>query len=399
MTFKKEVVSDEYWYSGDSVAILVGPNGAGKSFYLQGLATKSRRTRQITIISNTPYGRLNGLRRVNKFSGGRSGTPPAIIIKQAIAKTLDKESSEFYQLSAILEYCHYKPRFGFRLRGADRESFGRFESLIPDYHRFFNGHEELEDFMSARRFVERWDHDDVLWIDQSRNIHEFTMSREFAAVIRSEKFLKKSGIIDGIEVYLTKEDGAQFELRGASSGELSLICSMIFLATSVEEGALVLIDEPENSLHPSWQREYVGKIFSALGYRNAQIVIASHSPMLVTGAVIERPDLVSVYEVKSERNRLSVERRKVDSGGIESILWKIFDVVTPENHFISENLVEAIDRYERDQLTKQDVIDLIDKMQRRSFDNTQIDFFSALRGLVDRLEARKNNLTSQKGGI
>lgn len=384
----------------DGVALLVGPNGAGKSFYLLDLAKENRSSRQITVVSNTPYGRLNRLRNVNKFPGARTGTAPATIIKKAIAKALNTENSEFYQLSSILDYCHYQPRFGFRLRGADSGSITRFESLIPDYQRLFKKTDELDDYMSARRFIERWDHDDILWIDQSRTIHEFTISREFSGVIRAEKFLKKTGIINGIEVYLAKKDGAQFELSGASSGELSLICSMIFLANTVEENSLVLIDEPENSLHPSWQREYVGKIFSALGYRNATVVIATHSPMLVTGAISERPDLVSVFEIRSDNSRnLQASKINVGSSAIEAILWKVFEVITPENHFVSEEIVEAINQYERDQVMKAEVVNLIRKMQNHSFDDTQTSFFSALLALVDKIESRKRSQSVRKDGI
>lgn len=395
-----ELEFDKQTERDDGVALLVGPNGAGKSFYMLDLAKENRSSRQVTVISNTPYGRLNSLRNVNKFPGDRIGTAPGTIIKKAIAKALDRENSEFYQLSSILDYCHYQPRFGFRLKGVDSGSITRFESLIPDYQRLFKKASELEDYMSARRFIERWDHDDILWIDQSQTIHEFTISREFAAVIRAEKFLKKSRLIDGIEVYLTKKDGAQLELSGASSGELSLISSMIFLANTVEENSLVLIDEPENSLHPSWQREYVGKVFSALGYRNATVVIATHSPMLVTGATSERPDLVSVFEIKSDNARtLHAKKINVDSSAIEAILWKVFEVVTPENHFVSEKIVEAINQYERDKITKTEVVHLIRKMQGSSFDDTQTNFFSALIALVDKIESRKRSQSARKDGI
>ncbi|PJK32910.1 hypothetical protein CWC48_25780 [Pseudomonas sp. S10E 269] len=385
-----ELGFDEHAARDDGVALLVGPNGAGKSFYMLQLALNYRTKRQVTVISNTPYGRLNHLNKVNKISGGRNGASPGTIIKNAIAKTLDRESSEFYQLTSILDYCHYHPSLGFRMKGCDSGTIARFESLMTDVHRLFKTEEEFEDYASARRFIERWDHDDILWVDSSQTAHQYSLSREFAAVLRCEKFLKKAGITKGVEVYLAKKNGAQFELSGASSGELSLICSMFFLATTVEENSLVLIDEPENSLHPGWQREYVGKIFAALGYRNASVIIATHSPMLVTGAVTERPDLISVYEIRSDGGHgQQVTKKIVDSGGIEAILWKIFEIVTPENHFVSEEIVETINQYERNQLSKSDVLTLISRMRRSSFDDTQTEFFSALFVLVDKVEARK----------
>lgn len=386
-----ELGFDENVAKDDAVAILVGPNGAGKSFYMLALAETYRSKRNVTVISNTTYGRLNSLRKVNRLSAGRAGPSPSTIIKRAIAKTLDKESSEYYQLSSILEYCNYSPRFGFSLKGCKPKWPGKFEALVSNYGVMFSSSQEAKDYETAKRFIERWDLDDILWIDSSRSVHEFSMSREFAAILRCEKFLKKIGVITDIQVHLSKRDGVQFELNGASSGELSLISSLVFLATTVEENSVVLIDEPENSLHPSWQREYVGKIFAALGYRNVSVVIATHSPMLVTGAITERPDLVSVFEVTATGpERIDLGKNDIGSSGIEAILWKVFDVVTPANHFVSEEIVEAVNKYERNQINKSEVVQLIKRMQHHSFDHNQEQFFTALLLLVDKVEAHKN---------
>jgi predicted ATPase len=384
-----EAVGDD-----DAAAILVGPNGSGKSIHLQKIATHYKKARSITIVSNTCSPRLSTLRGVNKFSMGRGGLTPKTVIKNAVAKNLDKEGPGFYHISTVLEYCRYRPRFGFRIEGYSHRAFENFRDVEGDVDDIIQTAEEHKDFETARRFLEyRRKEEDIFWIDASSPIHEFSQRREFAAALRMETALAQTKLIKRIRVYLQKaDDGAIFEMQHASSGELSLISSLIFLSSTVEHDSIVLIDEPENSLHPSWQRQYVSQLLAALAYRNVSIVIATHSPLLVTGAIMEQPDLVSVFQMHAAQPRpLKLDGATTGDTSIEGILWKAFDIVTPANHFVSEELVESINMFENDEIPKSDVLSLIDHMREKSFDRKQTEFFQAVTALVDDVEKRKNN--------
>jgi ABC-type lipoprotein export system ATPase subunit len=71
------------------------------------------------------------------------------------------------------------------------------------------------------------------------------------------------------------EDGTTDSLRVLSSGELQIV-SMLYAASTMEQAAIVLIDEPELSLHLDWQR----RLFSAMTAQmsNRQIIACTHSP-------------------------------------------------------------------------------------------------------------------------
>ena len=56
---------------------------------------------------------------------------------------------------------------------------------------------------------------------------------------------------------------------------------MYGLLFSVEEGALVLIDEPEISLHVSWQLNFVSDVERIARLGNFQFVVATHSPQII----------------------------------------------------------------------------------------------------------------------
>lgn len=63
--------------------------------------------------------------------------------------------------------------------------------------------------------------------------------------------------------------------RVFSSGERQIV-SLLFSATEMEEPRVVLVDEPELSLHVDWQRRLLSKMMEQVGDR--QVIVCTHSP-------------------------------------------------------------------------------------------------------------------------
>lgn len=75
----------------------------------------------------------------------------------------------------------------------------------------------------------------------------------------------------------------EFPIDSASGGLMSLIQTawQIFLyVKAYGESAVVLIDEPENHLHPSLQRDFLGNLVRA--FPSVQFVVATHSSFVIT---------------------------------------------------------------------------------------------------------------------
>ncbi|QYZ72275.1 AAA family ATPase [Neotabrizicola shimadae] len=394
----------------DSVAILVGPNGSGKSTFLRALA-ESYRHENVIAVSNTPHDRFARMRGIRRISAGRPDHTPPNIVKRAVARSLDADDSSFHQISAIMDYCGYAPRFGFRIEKAKHfgSSFDDLQWKLdstrsgatvedvawdgePDY---------VEQLHRALAFLSRHDPREFVWIDATRSAFEFSLAREFVAVLRCEAILRRLKVIGLLEVMLQREDPRHtvIEMRLASSGQLALISSLLFLITEAGRGAIILVDEPENSLHPSWQREYVDKLMAAMAYRNATLIVATHAPLVVTGALSDAPNKVSVFRVRDGRPaRLEIDASAAPNS-IEEILWEAFGVVTPANHFVSEEIVRAISRFEKDETGKEEVLQLIGALEERSFDDQQHRFFEAVRKLVDKVERAKAGIDDGDDGF
>ena len=74
-----------------------------------------------------------------------------------------------------------------------------------------------------------------------------------------------------------------------SSGEKQIVFRGGFLLKNKRsiEGAVVLVDEPEISLHPKWQLEimtFLKKLFTNDGKQSSQIIVATHSPFIIHNA-------------------------------------------------------------------------------------------------------------------
>ncbi|MGA4658796.1 AAA family ATPase [Proteus terrae] len=75
-----------------------------------------------------------------------------------------------------------------------------------------------------------------------------------------------------------------------STGEKQIVFRGAFLLrnTSILDDAIIMIDEPELSMHPKWQRKilnYYKQLFSTFGQQTAQIIFATHSDHVLKEAL------------------------------------------------------------------------------------------------------------------
>lgn len=96
------------------------------------------------------------------------------------------------------------------------------------------------------------------------------------------KFLEETNkkvefVDDKIEIILIS--GKRIDYRNLSSGERQLIFIFLKIINGGVDNSLILMDEPEISLHLSWQEKLLTEITSANS--SSQMIIVTHSPALV----------------------------------------------------------------------------------------------------------------------
>ena len=130
---------------------------------------------------------------------------------------------------------------------------------------------------------------------------------------------------DGNVFFKNKKDEI-FSIDEISTGEKTLLSKVLYLYLKEIKDSVILIDEPELSLHPAWQNRVLKLYENFAKENNCQIIIATHSPHILGSA-------------KSEYIRLLTEDGVVDSfsntygAKVSQILTDIMgvkDLRTPE---------------------------------------------------------------------
>ncbi|WP_282022712.1 AAA family ATPase [Priestia flexa] len=133
----------------------------------------------------------------------------------------------------------------------------------------------LEIFMSYTRIAQL--------LEMYRQTHD-TISKKQKAfdelVTILEEFIEmKVSLTDG-QLYFSKE-GYNITFEQLSAGEKQLVAMFVYTKLSLGDNGIVIIDEPELSLHIDWQRNFVRALTD--GSQKLQYIISTHSPFIISG--------------------------------------------------------------------------------------------------------------------
>ncbi len=101
--------------------------------------------------------------------------------------------------------------------------------------------------------------------------------------ILNRRFLFKTVSIDKNEgiVFLTP-DGTPLSPSSLSSGEQHEVVLLYQLLFKVKPNSLILIDEPELSLHIAWQEQFLEDLAQITSLSDFDVLIATHSPQIIS---------------------------------------------------------------------------------------------------------------------
>lgn len=100
---------------------------------------------------------------------------------------------------------------------------------------------------------------------------------------------------NGFEVVDDDHPGKVLELTQLSSGEKQEIVLFYELIFDTREKLLLLIDEPEISLHITWQKKFLDDLLEVAKLIELQVIVATHSPQIVSNHLDIQIDLGELY--------------------------------------------------------------------------------------------------------
>jgi len=119
-------------------------------------------------------------------------------------------------------------------------------------------------------------------------------------------------------------DDIEFSLNGLSTGEKTLLSKMLYLHLKEPKNKVILIDEPETSLHPSWQNKIIKFYENFAKINNNQIIIATHSPQVIASA---KNEYLRILRKNEEGNIEVINDLKAHGRDINSILFDVMGEV------------------------------------------------------------------------
>ena len=154
----------------------------------------------------------------------------------------------------------------------------------------------------------------------------------------------------------TNSAGDEFDINELSSGEKQLFLRTLAIKMLNPENSIILIDEPELSLHPKWQQRIVD-VYRKIGENN-QIIIATHSPHILGS--VRKENIMLLDKDGDGKIIVKTGDELYDSYGqpTERILEDIMGLKTTRNQEIFDKLEKIRemvneDKYETDDFKKE----------------------------------------------
>jgi predicted ATPase len=162
------------------------------------------------------------------------------------------------------------------------------------------------------------------------------------------------------EVILVTDTG-DFTLDSMSGGVNSIFAMTWQIHMYGEEGesCTVIIDEPENHLHPSMQRALLPNLAAA--FPEYHFIIATHSPFIVTS----NPD-AKIYALLYDHNK-KVVSREIDGSNLaaspDEVLREILDMPSTLPIWVEQKISEVLTRHESNPDEKEKVAAIYKDLQ------------------------------------
>lgn len=155
------------------------------------------------------------------------------------------------------------------------------------------------------------------------------------------RLLQALDLVYAPEFEFIKQESKQssFGIADVSSGEIHILTTVISILANIKDNSLVLIDEPEISLHPEWQTKYVNFLKTTCeGYNSCHFIMASHSHFMVSDLRKESSSIIVLS--RGAAGDVSALFYPADTYGwtAEDVLYTVFKVPTVRNYYLAEEV-------------------------------------------------------------
>ncbi|WP_223509140.1 AAA family ATPase [Rahnella sp. GSA61A] len=367
ISISKENLLHAFDKQNNTYCVITGKNGDGKSRLLSSFARagfKSDRWQSVIAVATTPFDSFpkkipdSKFKSIYKYIGvqgySTNSSAKQLIETATMSLFTDRNEGSLIRLDSVLDFLNFDPFFElifkispnlvfddinktYYLNDPKNEIYFNDEkltftgkksySLLKELYYFFRSLTDKNGLVKItyNLYNNTFSHKDILLPDSIiSTIYKVNQSEAFTIM---DLRLKK------------KTENEAFSLRRASSGEQCVLLSMIGIASTITDDALVLIDEPEISLHPYWQEQYIGLLNKLFGsFNGCAFFIATHSPLIVSKLNNKNS---YIYDIKSE---LLTPAFYFNNKSSDYQLAKVFELPGDKNEYLTRILISFLIR-------------------------------------------------------
>ena len=224
---------------------------------------------------------------------------------------------------------------------------------------------ELYDFYKKKEFAQKVQYCYEIDIDKKSLVTDDELEHIYK--------LKQYDLVHTAGVVFYKQ-GVQIASEEMSSGEFAMLSMVLSISTAASDShTLILIDEPELSLHPNWQMTFIDNLDRALRDQVCHLLIATHSHMLVSDLPMNRSS-VSQWE-KDKNGTLVANQIAGNTYGwsAEEVLLKVFKTATDRNRYFGERIAKLLEQMGNDTISTEAVADELNELQEISQHLSDVD--------------------------
>lgn len=185
--------------------------------------------------------------------------------------------------------------------------------------------------------------------------------------------LKQCDLVNSSNVIFHKQ-GCDITSDEMSSGEFAMLSTVLSISAAANDShTLVLLDEPELSLHPNWQMTLIDNLDRSLSNKTCHLLIATHSHMLVSDLPMKRSSVTQLD--KDEKGNLNATAISECTYGwsAEEVLLKVFKTATDRNRYFGERIGKLLENMGNNSIRPKEVADELKELQEISTHLSDID--------------------------
>jgi len=157
---------------------------------------------------------------------------------------------------------------------------------------------------------------------------------------------------DNEKVIFKNQNGKEFDIESLSTGEKTLLSKVLYLYFKDVNNKVILIDEPELSLHPAWQNRVLKLYENFAINNNCQVIIATHSPHIIASAknewirVLTEDGVINNILAYGRDIKWVLKEMGVESSRVPEVLTKIEHckkLLEDDNYDEAEQCIDEIE--------------------------------------------------------